>query len=448
MVQNRSFFLFTLFMSMFFTKVYAYDFVVDGIYYSFVSNSNSAMVTFGDNKYKGTIVIPSTVSYNGRTLDVTYIGKETFKGCTELTSISIPNSIEYISNSAFEGCSSLTSMVIPGSVKDIGINVFEGCERLKTIVFEDGEEILSTSDISFKPYEIRSTYFPKYVYFGRNSMAGWNINISYFTRLAINSQNVEVLSFGPKVSKVLPYEFENLKVVYCMNEDPALYPSESNYNDNFSSNAYANAILYVPIGTKEKYAKAEIWKNFFNIQEMDVNEMWHGNGEPSIDNTSSKRCDKPTISYSKGKLTFSSNTPDVICHSTITDSDIKSYNANEIQLGVTYNISVYASRAGYKDSETATATLCWIDVDPKTEGITNGVASVRANAVLIQSDGGMFSISGADEGTPISIYNAAGQMVGSSKAAAETTHIGTSLRNGEIGIVKIGERALKVLMKY
>lgn len=63
----------------------------------------------------------------------------------------------------------------------------------------------------------------------------------------------------------------------------------------------------------------------------------------------------------------------------ITDADIKAGSGNEVQLGVTYNISVYATKSGYDNSETATATLCWIDASPKTEGITNGIANISAN---------------------------------------------------------------------
>jgi hypothetical protein len=118
-----------------------------------------------------------------------------------------------------------------------------------------------------------------------------------------------------------------------------------------------------------------------------------------------------------------------------------------VKLGVTYNISVYATKSGYDDSETATATLCWIDVDPKTEGIVNGVASVRSYGVMIQASEGFFNISGLELGTPISVYNTAGQMVGSAKATSETTIVNTTLRSGEIGIVKIGDKSVKVLMK-
>ena len=70
-----------------------------------------------------------------------------------------------------------------------------------------------------------------------------------------------------------------------------------------------------------------------------------------------------------------------VCQYSITDTDIKAGNGNEVQLGVTYTISVYAAKAGYENSETATATLCWIDAAPKTEGITNGIANIPAQAI-------------------------------------------------------------------
>ena len=65
--------------------------------------------------------------------------------------------------------------------------------------------------------------------------------------------------------------------------------------------------------------------------------------------------------------------------------DIKAGIAQEIELGVTYSINVYATKPGYENSNISTATLCWIDVEPKTEGIENSIAQVRANAVLIQT---------------------------------------------------------------
>jgi len=100
-------------------------------------------------------------------------------------------------------------------------------------------------------------------------------------------------------------------------------------------------------------------------------------------------------------------------------------------------INKYKATEGWKD-------FLFIE---EGDGSTNGVASVRSYGVMIQASEGFFNISGLEVGTPISVYNTAGQMVGSAKAASETTIVNTTLRSGEIGIVKIGDKSVKVLMK-
>ena len=56
---------------------------------------------------------------------ITSIGSDAFRGCTGLTSITIPESVTSIGDRAFIGCSSLTSITIPKSVTSIGENVFD-----------------------------------------------------------------------------------------------------------------------------------------------------------------------------------------------------------------------------------------------------------------------------------------------------------------------------------
>ena len=160
-------------------------------------------------------------------------------------------------------------------------------------------------------------------------------------------------------------------------------------------------------------------------------------------------CAKPTISYANGKLSFNCETEGAICQSTITDTDIASYSGNEVQLGVTYNISVYATKGGYEDSEVATATLCWIDVEPATEGLSDedAIAEVKALPVLIQSHGSTITVQGADNGTPITIYSTDGKMYGTVASVGGIATLNTSLRLGSVAVVKIGEKSVKVLMK-
>ena len=230
-----------------------------------------------------------------------------------------------------------------------------------------------------------------------------------------------------------------LTSVITLIEKPFKISGKSSSYRTFHLDVFNNVTLYVPVGTIDKYKSTEGWKDFLFIEE--------GTGPNGGGTPKTQKCDKPTISYQKGKLTFNCNTEGAICQYTITDNDIQSGNGNELQLGVTYNISVYATKSGYENSETATAILCWIDVDPKTEGITNGVANVRANPVLIQSNGNVLSILGAPEGAEINVYNLSGQKVGSAKVASESTDVFTTLNAGEIGIVKIDEKAVKVAIK-
>ena len=93
------------------------------------------------------------------------------------------------------------------------------------------------------------------------------------------------------------------------------------------------------------------------------------------------------------------------------------------------------------------ATEGWKDFLHIEEGIPSSVSSVRANAVLIQSNGNVLNVQGAEEGTDIQVYDMAGRTVGSARATAGSTAISTTLSSGEVGIVKIGDKAVKVVLR-
>ena len=83
-------------------------------------------------KYAGnsaTYVIPGEI--DGK--KVTEIGDSAFKGCTELTSITIPDGVIGIGNNAFSGCTSLETVTIPASVTYVGNSAFYGCTSLKSV---------------------------------------------------------------------------------------------------------------------------------------------------------------------------------------------------------------------------------------------------------------------------------------------------------------------------
>lgn len=61
-----------------------------------------------------------------------------FYGCSQLTSISLPETLERIESSAFKNCSSLSSVIFNDGIKVIGEYSFEGCNSLNYIEIPNG----------------------------------------------------------------------------------------------------------------------------------------------------------------------------------------------------------------------------------------------------------------------------------------------------------------------
>ena len=86
-----------------------------------------------DKSKSGDLIIPSTISYNDVVYNVTGIREYAFGGCTDLTSINIPESVISIGDGEFSNCTDLISINIPESVISIGGYAFGGCSSLKSI---------------------------------------------------------------------------------------------------------------------------------------------------------------------------------------------------------------------------------------------------------------------------------------------------------------------------
>ena len=117
----------------------AYDIDVDGIRYNFTSDSTVAVTyinlsyDFKNEEYKGDLVIPASINYEGKKYAVTSIGEYAFIRCPLLKSVTLPSSIVTIKNGAFSYCPAFESIEIPEGVKEMG-EAFIICKNLKSIV--------------------------------------------------------------------------------------------------------------------------------------------------------------------------------------------------------------------------------------------------------------------------------------------------------------------------
>ncbi len=64
--------------------------------------------------------------------EIETIEPNTFKGCTNLATVTVPESVSTIGDGAFSGCSSLESITLTG-VDAIGADAFNGCDNLTSI---------------------------------------------------------------------------------------------------------------------------------------------------------------------------------------------------------------------------------------------------------------------------------------------------------------------------
>lgn len=94
------------------------------IYYEIEENNNDVKVTNGD--YSGDVVIPKKIRHEDKDYDVKKIGKDAFSGCDDVTTVTIPESIDEIGEDAFDGCTGITDIyVYPATPPDLPENGFD-----------------------------------------------------------------------------------------------------------------------------------------------------------------------------------------------------------------------------------------------------------------------------------------------------------------------------------
>ncbi len=200
-------------------------------------------------------------------LNLSKIEEGAFANCKNLKTAVFPEKLQSIGINAFGSCLSLEEVVIPGSVIEIGGSAFQSCNSLKSVTFlssdlpiEVGTTSLSSQIDSLFLYRVLPSLGyarPSNVVFGE----GWEVIPRNTLHEVTNLVSVVLPSTLKKIDEMAFYMSKNIQLITSNATTP---PTCGNWV--FESSIYPTAVLTVPLGSKRKYAAADVWKNFVNIQ--------------------------------------------------------------------------------------------------------------------------------------------------------------------------------------
>lgn len=108
------------------------------LFYQITSTTaHTVQVSGGNSSLSGSLIIPDSVVCDGVSYVVTHIygatNNSAFWGQSQLTSVTIPNTVTSIGDRAFFGCTGLTAINLYDGLTTIGACAFQGCSSLSSV---------------------------------------------------------------------------------------------------------------------------------------------------------------------------------------------------------------------------------------------------------------------------------------------------------------------------
>ena len=344
---------------------------------------------------------------------VTRIGREAFYCCSGLTSVTIPNSVTSIGGYAFGNCTGLTSITIPNSVTSIEYGTFYCCSGLTSVTIPNF--VTSIGNYTFSGCSgLTSITIPN---------SATNIGVQAFYSCS-GLTSVTIPNSVKSISDEAFAKCSNLENVYCYAEKFSRIRV-----DIFKDSYIEYATLHVPSSAISYYQTTEPWSGFGTIKALGGTEA------------ETKKCEKPVISYNNGELSFTCATEGVEYISKINSDDNNNFYTQLVQLSGCYNISVTATKAGYDNSDVATAKLYWLP----TADIGTNINTEKTRGIVIQSAGGFITLSGLETNERVQFFTVDGAALGSATATDGTATF--AAKSGTIVVAKIGKESVKIAVE-
>lgn len=294
-----------------------------------------------------------------------------FYGCNNLASVTFPESLDSIDSYAFENCPAFTNIYCPSIISWCNL-IVQSLPFTIEHIFIDGKEVVDLM-IPEGVEGIRSYLFRNIKSITSASIG--NDVLSIGSQAFYNCSNLTSLTIGCGTQSIANSAFsgcEKLEDVYIYAEDVP------NTNLNAFNGSFIECVtLHVPPSAIDAYRSVCPWNLFQSIVPIE--------GEIPKPKPVNSQCATPTIEYSNGNVTCSCATDGVKYVYQIAPVTVQMESeSGRFAFAPTYEIKVYATREGYKDSDAASIIVALQNVgDVNADGQVN-IADVTSlvNAIL------------------------------------------------------------------
>lgn len=215
-----------------------------------------SVTSIGRRAFYGCTNLPSVELPDG----VTSIGIGAFSDCINLTKVTMPNNVISIGDNAFTNCASLTSIIIPDSVTSIGWSAFYGCTNLQSVNIMDLE---AWCNINFSNNTANPLFYAEKLYINNELVSKVVIpdDVTKIPVYGFSCTNLTSITIPDSVTSIgvdVFYGCTNLQSVYitdleawCDMNFESLYSNPLCYADNLYINDELVDDIVIPNGVTQ-----------------------------------------------------------------------------------------------------------------------------------------------------------------------------------------------------